>query len=283
MKKVKVSVIMGIYNCESTLEESIKSLLVQTYQNFEVILCDDNSDDDTYNIAKNFCDKYPQKFKLLRNDKNMGLNYTLNKCLKVSKGDYIARMDGDDISLPRRFESQVKFLENNSEISIVSSNMVYFDENGQWGIGKSKKIPTKDDLVRGTPFAHAAAMVRKNAYSLVNNYSVKKRLLRVEDYHLWIKMYSKGLVGYNIQEPLYMMRDDKDARARRIFRYRINESYVKFLAIKMLKLKYWKIVYIFRPIIVGLLPSKIYMILHKNKLKVNDCLQSKYNSVVDSK
>src|SRR5690606_17112086 len=155
MEKPKVSVIMGIYNCESTLNESLNSLLDQTFQEFEVIMCDDGSIDATYLIAQKFCENYPEKFFLIKNERNMGLNYTLNKCLNIAKGKYIARMDGDDISLPQRFEMQVDYLDNHPGIAIVSSPMVYFDESGAWGVGHPNPKPEKKDLILGTPFAHA--------------------------------------------------------------------------------------------------------------------------------
>ncbi|MFQ9065328.1 MAG: glycosyltransferase family 2 protein [Eubacterium sp.] len=104
-----VSVIMGIYNCADTLAESLDSLLVQTYQNFEIIMCNDGSTDNTFEIAKQYNDKYSDRIVLIENAKNMGLNYTLNHCLEYCKGEYIARMDGDDISLPLRFEKEVSF------------------------------------------------------------------------------------------------------------------------------------------------------------------------------
>ena len=75
----KISVLMGIYNCADTLSESLDSLLNQTYQNFVVIMCDDGSKDNTYEVARDYADRYPEKFLLLKNEKNMGLNFTLNK------------------------------------------------------------------------------------------------------------------------------------------------------------------------------------------------------------
>lgn len=263
MSKYKVSVIMGIYNCESTLKLSLESLISQTYQDFDVIMCDDGSTDNTYNIAREYCEGYPEKFKLLKNPKNMGLNYTLNHCLKYAEGAYIARMDGDDISLPHRFEKEVEFLDENSDIAIVSSPMIYFDETGEWGVGSSIEYPNMKDLLRGTTFAHAACMVRRAAYQDVDGYSVDEKLLRVEDYHLWVKMYAKGYIGYNIQEPLYKMRDDKHAIKRRNFKNRINEMYVKYLALKLLDTSVWYGIYILRPILVGILPHKLYLYLHK--------------------
>ena len=127
MKEKKVSVIMGIYNCASTLDESIGSILNQSYSNWELIMCDDGSMGDTYQKALFYKKKYGDRIILLRNEHNMGLNYTLNKCLEVATGDYVARMDGDDISLPTRFEKEVRYLEEHSEMAIVSTPMIFFD------------------------------------------------------------------------------------------------------------------------------------------------------------
>ena len=122
---------MGIYNCAPTLAEAIDSILAQTYENWELILCDDGSADHTYNIADSYRQRYPEKIVLLKNEQNMGLNHTLNHCLDHATGEYIARMDGDDISLPERFEKELNYLLTHPEYAIVSSPMVYFDENGQ--------------------------------------------------------------------------------------------------------------------------------------------------------
>ena len=92
----KVSIIMGIYNCADTLEEAVESILQQTYDDWELIMCDDGSMDSTYEIATRFSRQY-ENIIAFQNEKNMGLNYTLNKCLEKAKGEYIARMDGDDI------------------------------------------------------------------------------------------------------------------------------------------------------------------------------------------
>lgn len=269
MDRPLVSVIMGIYNCADTLSEAIKCILDQTYEHWELIMCDDGSTDNTYEIALKFARLYPLKIKLLKNEVNLGLNATLNKCLNIANGKYIARMDGDDLCDKKRFEKEVEFLENNSGFSIVSSNMKYFDSEGVFGVSSSKKEPDKNDIVKGTPFCHAPCMVRKEAYNDVGGYSVGKRLLRAEDYHLWIKMYAKGYKGYNIQEALYSMRDDRNAVKRRKFIYRINESYIKILAVRMLNLQKWKYIYALKPIIIGMTPEFVYNILHKKRLKSN--------------
>ena len=267
MNNPKISVIMGIYNCEKTLDEAINSILNQTYEKWQVIMCDDASSDKTYEVANKYVKQYPDKFILIKNDKNMGLNYTLNHCLSYADGDYIARMDGDDISTPDRFEKEAGFLNSYPEYSIVSCPMIYFDENGEWGKGNQSGEAKAENIAKGTPFCHAPCMVRKIAYDAVEGYTVDKRLLRMEDYELWIKMYAKGFKGYNLNETLYKMRDDRAAAKRRAYKYRINEAYVRYLAIKRLNLSKKNYIYVLRPLILGLLPSPLYKILHKKRLK----------------
>ncbi|MGL6058447.1 MAG: glycosyltransferase [Culicoidibacterales bacterium] len=262
-----VSVIMGIYNCEQTLAESIESILEQTYSNWELIMCDDGSTDKTLLIAKQYKESYPEKIKVIQNEQNMGLNFTLNHCLKYAKGTFVARQDGDDISKKNRFEKQLAIFNQNENISIVSSAMEYFDESGVWATGSPIEFPTEKQFLGGTPFAHAAAMVKKSAFEQVKGYTESKWLLRVEDCHLWMKMYQQGLKGINILEPLYMMRDDRNASTRRKKRYRINEVYMQFLACKTLKMPLHTYIYVIKPIILMFLPIWVYEKLHRMKVK----------------
>ena len=267
MAEPLISVISGIYNCADTLPEAIESIVAQTVTDWEWILCDDASGDDTYAVAQEYANQYPDKFILLKNERNMGLNYTLNKCLAHARGRYIARMDGDDLCDPKRFEEEIRCLEGNADIAIVSTDMEFFDETGTWGRISHPEFPQNRDFLAGSPFCHAPCMVRKEAYVAVGGYSVDKKLLRVEDYHLWIKMYAEGFRGQNIGKALYKMRDDRNAYARRKFRYRLNEAYVRLLVVKELKLPFYTAIYALRPIIVGLLPKKLYDLLHKRNLR----------------
>lgn len=265
MNGKKISVIMGIYNCADTLTQALDSIVNQTYSNWEVIMCDDCSKDNTIEIAQGYVTLYPEKFILIKNGENRGLNFTLNKCLELASGEYVARMDGDDLCAPNRFEKEIDILDNNPSVAIVSTDMNFFDENGIWGRTHVKQTPVKEDFLKSTPFCHAACMVRKEAYLAVNGYSVSDRLLRVEDYHLWIKMYEKGYKGMNIQEVLYSMRDDRKAQGRRKFKFRLNEAYVKGYAIKKLDIRKIDYVYCLIPVLKGLLPSYVYRMLHRNK------------------
>ncbi len=261
-----VSVIMGIYNCQDTLAEALESIICQTYPRWEIIMCDDGSGDNTLRVAKDYAERYPDRIRLLTNRQNMGLNVTLNRCLGESAGEYIARMDGDDTCSADRFEKEIAVLNSDLTVAIVSTDMSFFDETGVWGRTNKEAAPTKESFMFKTPFCHAPCMVRKEAYLAVEGYSVDKKLLRVEDYHLWVKMYAKGYRGVNIPECLYQMRDDRNAIRRRKFRYRLNEAYVKACAIKMLKLPIRSYIYCAKPILVGLLPTPIYKMLHRKHL-----------------
>lgn len=263
---MKISVIMGAYNCEGTLNEALDSLLNQTFEDFNIIICDDGSTDQTYKLLEKYKKKYPEKFIILKNDRNMGLNYTLNKALNQATGEYIARMDADDISMRDRFEIQATFLDNNLDYGFVSSNMIHFDENGDWGISKTKEQPDRKDFVYNSPFPHAPVMIRREAYLDVGGYTVDSKLLRVEDYHLWVKLYERNYKGFNIKKPLYKMRDDKNAYKRRTLKNRINGMYVRTLAINKLGLPKWNYIYVIRPILVGILPKSVYDYLHKKRL-----------------
>ena len=265
-----ISILMGIYNCSATLPEAIDSILAQSCTDWELILCDDGSTDDTFQVAQRYQSQYPHKIKLLQNQRNMGLNHTLNRCLAAAEGEFIARMDGDDISLPQRLETELQFLTDHPEYAIVSCSMIYFDENGDWSTGGIMiEKPEPAQLVHGTIHCHAPCMVRREAMLEVGGYSEEKRLLRVEDWHLWLKMYAAGYRGYNLSQPLYKMRDDRAAYGRRKFRYRLNESYVSRLAVKTLHLPCRMKLYSLRPIIVGLLPGFLYNQLHKKQLNTN--------------
>ena len=267
MNNAKVSIIMGIYNCSDTLTDAIESILNQTFSGWKLIMCDDGSTDETYCIALQYKKKYPDKIILIKNKENRGLNYTLNHCLKYVNTEYVARMDGDDISLPTRLEEEIRFLDTHLEYAIVSCPMIYFDQDGDFMIGKCIPKPQKNDYIKGTPFCHAPCMVRTDIMKLVNGYSVSNKLLRVEDYHLWYKIYMAGYQGYNLKKPLYKMRDDRNAVARRKYKYRLNETYVKWRIYKDMKLSSRYILYILKPLVVGLMPNYLYKSLHRKRGK----------------
>ena len=265
--KPRISVIMGIYNCAPTLAEALDSLLAQTYQEFKVIMCDDGSKDNTPDIAQQYMDKYPDKFMLIKNERNMGLNFTLNHCLEYADTEYVARMDGDDISLPTRFEKEINFLDSHPEYAFVSAPMIHFDEKGEFKRGQGGHTPTSGiDFLEGRTYCHAPVMMRIEAYNAVNGYTISKYLLRLEDQHLWLKLYQKGYMGFNLSECLYMMRDDRNATARRDFKTRRNEMLHRLRICRTFKLPLWRYAQsILLPMAKWLAPTSLYEKLHKSK------------------
>lgn len=259
--KPEVSVLMGIYNCEDTLSKSLDSLLDQTFQNFIVIMCDDGSKDNTYKVAQEYVERYPEKFVLIRNEKNMGLTYSLNKCLEKAETKYVARQDGDDISYPTRFEKEYNFLEDNKEFSFVSCAMDFADESGIWNTGSVVQKPILKNFIFGSPFCHAPSMTRTDSLKSINGYRDIEQTRGVEDYDLWFRFYEAGHKGYNLSEALYQMFDGRAAQSRRTFKRRLNESWVMFNGFKRQNPFYC--IFAIKPIIVGILPQGLYKTFRK--------------------
>lgn len=259
----KVSIIMGVYNCAKTLRASIDSILAQTFTDWEFIICDDGSKDETFVILQEYGERYPEKFVILKNEKNCGLATSLNKCFQKSVGKYIARMDGDDISLAERIEIQIKFLEEHLEYDLVSCSFYVFDDSEVWGIRKLKEKPEKEDFLWTSPFCHACVVYRAGSLKSVGAYRCEKETLRCEDYDLFMRMYATGMKGYNIQKPLYKVYEGREAYARRKYRYRWDEAKVRFKGFKILNLLPDGIPYIIKPLVVGLIPWKIIEMVKK--------------------
>lgn len=263
MEEPLISVLMGIYNCADTLEEAVQCIIDQTYANWELILCDDCSKDQTLEVAKMLAQK-DNRIIVIKNEKNLTLAPTLNHCLQIAKGKYIARMDGDDLCAKDRFEKELRFLETHSEYSLVSCQMNLFDSDGVYRTIVHSSNPQKGDWVKKSQFCHAGCMMRTEVLRELNGYSELSTRNRVEDYDLWVRMYSRGYRGYNLQEALYDMRDDRKALHRRTWKNRINEVRVKFNACKSLKLPITCYLWVIIPIIKGMMPSKIYRMMHKS-------------------
>jgi len=263
---------MGIYNCAETLPEAIDSVLTQTFSDWQLILCDDGSKDNTYGIAKEYQGRFPEKILLLQNEQNMGLNHTLNRCLQVASGEYVARMDGDDISLPTRLEKEAAFLDAHPEYAIVSTPMIFFDEHGDWGRSYAIEEPTKRDFIKHSPVhCHAPCMIRREAYLAVGGYTEDRRMLRFEDVNLWYKLYAKGYAGYNLDEPLYKMRDDHAAASRRSLKSRMNAAHVMRDGFSLFHFPRYLYGYIYidlaKHFVKSIMPEKLYVLLHKRSME----------------
>lgn len=258
----RVTVVMGMYNCEATLQRAVESIINQTFGDWEMIVCDDASTDNTYHVACRLADK-DSRIKVLRNTRNVGCNIVMNRCIEVAQGEYIAIMDSDDISLPCRLEHEVEVLDNNPQYAIVSTGVTHFDEEGDFRTIRHKEIPQPADLARCIPHSHPACMVRREAFMRIGGYYTEKGMHRIEDYYMMARLYACGYRGYNLQEVLFRYYDNREAYARRSWQVRLNEVHTYSKAIKLLQLPFYTRIYTIRPILVGLLPSFLYKFLHR--------------------
>lgn len=221
MQNGKISVLMGIYNCEATLAEAIESILAQTYTDWELILCDDASTDGTYAVAQSYSERYPDKITVLQNDEHRFLAYSLNQCLAVATGEFVARMDADDRSVPERFEKQVQFLREHPAMALVGTAMQRFDDDGGVGaIDRREEWPDRWSLHRATVFNHATVLARKAVYDALGGYTVLPRTERGQDIDLWARFFHAGYKGANLPDVLYMVRENEAAFKRRTMHVR---------------------------------------------------------------
>lgn len=198
-----ISVVLPVYNAQETIAEAIYSILCQTFVDFELILINDGSTDDSESVIGYFKDP---RIKYYTNEKNKGLIYTLNRGISLAKGKYIARMDADDIAMPTRLEKQVRVMEQNSNVIVCGTKIKYFGvkkRNGEFMAPETSE-ENKAWLLEEVCFAHPTVMIRKDV--LINNqifYNPDYK--NCEDYKLWIDLSEYGDF-YNIQEPLLRYR-----------------------------------------------------------------------------
>ncbi|WGD34883.1 glycosyltransferase family 2 protein [Olleya sp. YS] len=195
-----ITVLIPTYNCEQYVHDAVQSILNQTYTNFECIIIDDCSTDGTVDIIKTFDDP---RINLIVKPKNSGYTNSLNYGLTIAKGKYIARMDGDDISLPNRFEKQVAIFEQNDDIVVCGSIFKLIDTE------TIIEAPEHHDaiklgLLKESCIGHPTAMIRTSVLNTHNiNYNTAYE--PAEDYDLWVRLSQVGQL-YNIQDVLFLYR-----------------------------------------------------------------------------
>lgn len=202
-----ISVILPAYNAERFLKEAIDSILNQTFRDFELIILNDGSTDRTEGIILSYNDS---RIRYVKNEQNLKLIKTLNKGIDLAKGKYIARMDADDISIPERFEIQLKYLSDHPEVAMVSAEAFMMDEDGNV-MHKSRHYVTHYPKVCRfanifeCQFMHPVCMVRAEVLKGYK-YSLADVAMHVEDYELWSRMNKDGLWMASIDKPLFKYR-----------------------------------------------------------------------------
>lgn len=257
---------MGVYNCKNfdLLRASVKSICSQTFTDWELIICDDGSTNNSLEVLHDL-EKLDNRIRIITYKRNRGLAYALNRCIEIARGKYIARQDDDDISLPSRLEKEVNFLEDNPNYSLVGCNASIFNDNGKWGIYKCPEKPSKKDFLWNSPFLHPSVMIKKQDLIDSDCYRVSIETSRCEDYDLFMRMYSLGLVGYNLQEVLYCYRIENGQVKHRPMLLRVQESIVRFKGFTKLHILFIGIPFIVKPILLGLIPQSLFRFINKAK------------------
>ena len=197
---------MPMYNSSKYLKMSIDSILNQTFEDFELIIIDDCSKDNSISIVESYKDK---RIKLIQNESNLGTVKTRNIGLKEAKGIYIAILDSDDVALPKRLEKQYNYLEKNSHIFLVGSSAIYIDEEGK----ESRKFRKYDDykmlafrLPKSCSIVHSSIMFRNT-----QRYFYDEKFISAHDYNFYLDLLTKGENLTNLPEFLVKYRIHKDA------------------------------------------------------------------------
>ena len=198
----KVSVIIPAFNCDSYIHDSITSILTQSFSNFEVIIIDDGSTDKTNSIINELAIS-DSRINILRT-KNLGIVSALNLGISKSKGEYIARMDGDDIAHPTRIEHQVSLLDSDPNLIACGSNIEKFGAYSDITKYPIDSATCKLTLLFENCFAHPTVMFKKNKLSLNSNIYSEKYMY-AEDYYLWSRLVEHGNLK-NIRTPLLKYR-----------------------------------------------------------------------------
>jgi glycosyltransferase involved in cell wall biosynthesis len=187
--KPKVSVLMPVYNAESFLVDAIESILQQTYKNFELIIVDDGSTDATPKILSAFAKK-DSRIHVITNESNLGIVQALNNGLLICQGEYVVRMDADDISVHDRLSKQIPVLEKNPEIVVLGASLGYIDAEGK-GLGIVRKCSINKSLLFANPLLHPTVVIRKKTLDKIGVY-YQSKYLYAEDYFLWLRLSKEG-------------------------------------------------------------------------------------------
>ena len=259
----RVSIIMAAYNAAGVIGNAFESLRRQTYNDWECIICDDASTDDTWAIIQDLA-KNHTNCRVLKNEKNLGPASSRNRCVEIAQGEYLAIQDADDLSSPERLEKQVEYLDRYSEVIAVGSYAALLRSDGTWwGVIKPPLLPKKEDWIRGPQIIHASVLLRKADFFALGGYTDGMRF--AEDYDLWIRCVAKGNRIAMIPEILYAIHWDTEDYARKGLRQRWAEVAVTTKALRLLATPGWRSLFLLKPIIAGLMPRKLLYMLHKRR------------------
>ncbi len=218
----KVSVVMPVHNCDRYVRDSVESIRAQTLEDWELVIVDDGSRDRSWEILGEIAGLEP-RIRLVRNEENEGLMRALNRGLEEARAPYVARQDGDDLSIPTRLERQVRYLDAHPDVGIVGSAYVAIDEKGQQT--RVQRLPCSHTGIRwrllfDSAFCHTSVMFRAE---LPSGEAVRYTSFYCEDYDLWTRIVAQcraanledALVSYREHADTHTVRCDHEQTTRR--------------------------------------------------------------------
>lgn len=204
-----VSIVMPAYNSEKYVAEAINSVLAQTYKNWELLVLDDGSKDNSLQIIEEFSKK-DSRIKALPNGRNMGVSATRNRGIELASGEWIAFLDSDDMWHPLKLEKQLKVAEKKAGEFIFTGSS-YINEEGYSykGIFEVPEIVTYKKLRNQNVISCSSVLVKKKYF---DNIKMEKDEMH-EDYAVWLRMLKTGVIAYGINEPLFIYRISRNSKS----------------------------------------------------------------------
>lgn len=262
---VRVSIIIAAFNSNDALDSMLEGIVQQTFTDWECIICDDGSTDNTWDVIGQFA-RRDQRFMPIRIEQNKGPAYARNRCIDAAHGEYVAIQDADDLSMPERFTEQIEFLDKYKDISVVGTYASLVDKQlNVWGEMKPKDVPLRADWVRGPQVIHASTMMRRA--DLINVGKYNEKLRKAEDYDLWIRFMNRGYKIVTMPRMLYAIHWDVNDYKRKGLRHRWSELAVCYRAWQMPDIPFYYFFYLLKPLITGILPSKVLHRYHVHRFK----------------
>ncbi len=234
---IEISIIITTYNSEIYLEDSINSIINQTFTNWHLIIVNDFSQDNTKEILNKFKYKLKNKLTIIENKENLGINISLNKALKIVKTPFFTRQDADDISVPNRLEILLSNLSKSNEYDFISSKMKSINNDKLIYPKKLLNFPQKKDFIKSLPFCNAPTLFKSKILNKIKFNTSGIYNKRFEDYEFFYQCYLHGYKGYNIENITYLVRQDHSYHSKITIKQRITEAFLKFKIYKDFKLR----------------------------------------------
>ncbi len=235
-----ISIIMAAYNAENTVGFAVESVLNQTYKNFELIIVNDCSKDNTESIVQSYTAK-DNRIKLISNEKNLGVSLTRLEALKNCSGEWVAILDSDDAWMPEKLEKQIE-LQRSKNAEVIFTGVKYIDSEGEsldWELKVPEEIGYKK-LLKQNLIANPSALVRKELYS--DFYAIGDDMH--EDFAVWLGILKSGITAYAVTQPLTVVRISRNSKSGNKFKSAVmNWKTYRYMGMNVIESAYYMIWY----------------------------------------